>query len=45
MTEQEPKSECCGADTYVERIWEESGWVFVTKCYKCHKPCKVKEEE
>jgi len=45
ITEPEYKSECCEVDTYVERIWEESGWVYVTKCYKCGKPCTVRKEE
>ena len=49
MTEQEPKSECCGADVY--RGEKEYNSAFggrrtkpVLFCSKCHKPCKVKGE-
>jgi len=36
MTEQEPKSECCGADAKYSWTWN------IFFCSKCHKPAKIK---
>ena len=46
----EIKSECCGADvwtTYWDYLMEgnRTETKAIPYCSKCHKPCKVKEEE
>ena len=45
MTEQEPKSECCGADVirrwrtrYIFGVLDET---FYHVCSKCYKPCSI----
>lgn len=48
MSEPKIVSDCCGAETYMAKAFYERGnpWhiPLERRCKKCHKPCKVKEE-